>query len=39
MMTHKAVERDVQQALAEIDRFPDVSEKTVLIRVEGEDEP
>jgi hypothetical protein len=37
-MTHKAVERDVQQALAEINRFPDVSEKTVLIRVEGEEE-
>ncbi|MEK6683527.1 MAG: homoserine dehydrogenase [Nitrospirota bacterium] len=38
MMTHKAIERDVQQALAEINRFPDVSEKTVLIRVEGEEE-
>jgi len=38
MMTHKALERDVRQALSEIDRFPDVSEKTVLIRVEGDDE-
>ncbi len=38
MMTHKAVERDIRRALEEIDRFPDVSEKTVLIRVEGNDE-
>jgi len=38
MMTHKALERDVQQALAEINRFPDVSDRTVLIRVEGEEE-
>lgn len=38
MMTHKALERDVRQALIEIDRLPDVSEKTVLIRVEGEEE-
>jgi len=38
MMTHKAVERDVQQALAEINRFPDISEKTAVIRVEGEEE-
>ena len=38
MMTHKAVERDVQQALAEIGRFPDVTEKTMLIRVEGEED-
>ena len=38
MMTHKAMERDVQQALAEINRFPDVSDRTVLIRVEGEEE-
>lgn len=37
VMTHKARERDVRQALSEIDRLPDVSEKTVLIRVEGED--
>lgn len=38
MMTHKALERDVRQALAEIDRFPDVSDRTVLIRVEGEED-
>jgi homoserine dehydrogenase len=38
MMTHKALERDVQQALAEINRFPDVGDRTVLIRVEGEEE-
>ncbi|HEY4484986.1 MAG TPA: homoserine dehydrogenase [Nitrospiria bacterium] len=38
MMTHRALERDVQQALAEIGRMSDVTGKTVLIRVEGEDE-
>jgi homoserine dehydrogenase len=36
MMTHRALERDVRQALAEIDRLPSVVDKTVLIRVEGE---
>ncbi len=36
MMTHRALERDVQRALAEIDRLPTVVDKTVLIRVEGE---
>ena len=35
--THQARERDVRSALAEIDRLPDVTEKTVLIRVEGEE--
>jgi homoserine dehydrogenase len=36
MMTHRARERDVRQALAEIDGMPSVLDKTVLIRVEGE---
>ena len=35
--THTAVERDVRQALVEIDRLSCVAEKTVLIRVEGEE--
>lgn len=34
MMTHKAVERDIRKALAEIDRLPEVRAKTVMIRVE-----
>jgi homoserine dehydrogenase len=38
MMTHRALERDVRRALAEIDRLPTVVDKTVLIRVEGEGE-
>lgn len=38
MMTHRALERDVRRALAEIDRLPAVVDKTVLIRVEGEGE-
>lgn len=36
MMTHRALERDVRQALAEIDGMPSVLDRTVLIRVEGE---
>ena len=36
MMTHRARERDVRQALAEIDGMPSVLDKTMLIRVEGE---
>ncbi|MFZ5876909.1 MAG: homoserine dehydrogenase [Nitrospirota bacterium] len=36
MMTHRALERDVRRALAEIDRLPSVVDNTVLIRVEGE---
>lgn len=36
MMTHRALERDVRQALAEIDGMPSVLDKTVLIRVEDE---
>jgi homoserine dehydrogenase len=38
MMTHKALERDVRSALDEIDVLPLVSGKTVLIRVEDEEE-
>jgi homoserine dehydrogenase len=38
MMTHKALERDVRLALGEIDSLPIVSGKTVLIRVEDEEE-
>lgn len=37
IMTHHAVERDVQAALREIDRMPFISEPTTLIRVEGPD--
>ncbi|MBI4715992.1 MAG: homoserine dehydrogenase [Nitrospirae bacterium] len=39
MMTHGAVERNVRQALQEIDGLPIVSEKTVMFRVEGGEEP
>jgi homoserine dehydrogenase len=39
MMTHRARERDVRQALVEINELSSISEKTALIRVEGEDEP
>ncbi len=35
MMTHEARERDMQQALAAIDRLPDVALPTTMIRVEG----
>ncbi len=35
VMTHTAVERHVQEALAEIDQLSSVSEKAVLIRVES----
>jgi len=38
MMTHQAVERDVRSALAEIDEMSYVSGKTILIRVEAEEE-
>jgi homoserine dehydrogenase len=38
MMTHRALERDIRLALAEIDALPIVSGKTVLIRVEDEEE-
>jgi len=36
MMTHEAKERDVRDALSEIDLLPVVDSKTVFIRVEGE---
>jgi homoserine dehydrogenase len=35
MMTHEARERDMQQALAAIDRLPAVALPTTMIRVEG----
>ncbi len=38
MMTHKAREKDVIQALKEINRLPLVSGKTVYLRVEGKEE-
>ncbi len=38
MMTHKAREKDMVKALKEINRLSCVVEKTMLIRVEGEDE-
>lgn len=37
MMTHRAIERNIRSALGEIDAMPDISEKTCLIRVEGEE--
>lgn len=38
MMTHKARQKDVAQALKEIDRLPVVAGKTVYLRVEGKEE-
>jgi homoserine dehydrogenase len=38
IMTHVARERDVQNALREINSMPYISEPTTLIRVEGKDE-
>lgn len=38
VLTHRARERDVVQAIAEIDDFPVVSDKTVFVRVEGKEE-
>jgi homoserine dehydrogenase len=38
MMTHRAKEKDVQEALSKINRMEYVSQPTILIRVEGEDE-
>jgi homoserine dehydrogenase len=35
MMTHEARESAVQKAIAEIDRLPVITDKTVIIRVEG----
>ncbi|MBI1819734.1 MAG: homoserine dehydrogenase, partial [Nitrospirae bacterium] len=37
MMTHRSLERNVRQALETIDQLPYVSEKTLTIRVEGEE--
>jgi hypothetical protein len=36
MMTHEAKEKDVRNALNEINLLPVVDSKTVFIRVEGE---
>ena len=38
IMTHIAKERDIQNALREINPMPYISEPTTLIRVEGQDE-
>lgn len=38
MMTHRAKEKDIREALLKINGMDYVSEPTVLIRVEGEDE-
>ncbi len=38
IMTHMAKERDIQNALREIDPMPYISEPATLIRVEGRDE-
>jgi len=38
MMTHRAGEKDIRQALSKIDEMDYVSEQTILIRVEGDDE-
>ena len=37
MMTHRCLERNIRLALEKIDRFPYVSEKTMVIRVEGDE--
>ncbi|MDA8338852.1 MAG: ACT domain-containing protein, partial [Nitrospiraceae bacterium] len=38
VLAHKAKERDVLNAISEIDNLPVVSDKTLFIRVEGEEE-
>ncbi len=38
VLTHMATERDVLQAVKEIDNLPVVSDKTLFIRVEGKEE-
>ena len=38
IMTHMAKERDIQNALREINPMSYISEPTTLIRVEGRDE-
>jgi len=35
MLTHKALERDAKKAIAIIDELDMVTDKTVMIRVEG----
>lgn len=37
MMSHRAKEKDIRTALMEIDRMPCISEKSLVIRVEGEE--
>ena len=38
VLTHRAKEKDVKQAIEEIDRLPVVMDRTVFIRVEGTEE-
>ena len=38
VLTHEAKEKDVRQAVEEIDHLPVVMNKTVFIRVEGKEE-
>jgi homoserine dehydrogenase len=38
VLTHRATERDVLNAIREIDALPAVSDKTLFIRVEGQEE-
>ena len=38
MMTHRAQEKNIQQALTTIQEMPQVLEKTILIRVEGDED-
>ena len=38
VLTHRAKEKDVKQAIEEIDRLPVVMDRTVFIRVEGKEE-
>ena len=37
MMTHEAIEKDVQDALKEIDSLSEIAPKSMLIRVETMD--
>ena len=38
VLTHEAKEKDMRQAIEEIDKLPVVMSKTVIIRVEGKEE-
>jgi homoserine dehydrogenase len=38
VLSHEAKEKDVRQALEEIDKLPVVMGKTMVIRVEGKEE-